>query len=103
MKSVTCRFGFSPAYLYPSELLLHAACHRVFGDAQLGPRPALCVPEAVTSHGIPCVPIHRLVEPARTGFLRWLETDSDGVLEHPDAPLGVAPATLYSAFLGTAV
>jgi hypothetical protein len=103
MKPVAVRFAFTPAYLRLPELLLHASAHRVFGEARLGPRPALCIPDAVLSHGTACVPIHRLVEPARTGFLRWLETDSDGILEHPGAPMGVAPASLYSTFLQEAI
>lgn len=96
-------FLFAPGRLRPTELLLHAALHRLYGKAVLGPRPALCVPDAISHAGTRFVAVHRLVEPARTGFLRWLTTNSEPPIEHPGAPLGIAPESLYVTFLSEAV
>jgi hypothetical protein len=97
-------FLFLPKYLRPAELLLHASLVRLTGQhAHMPPRPGLAVPEAVERGGLRYVPIHRLVEPARTGFLRWLERFSELPLAVPGASMGLAPEPLYVQFLKGAV
>jgi hypothetical protein len=61
------------------------------------------VPEVIKSEGIRQVALHTLVEPARTGFARWLSVFSEPPTPHADAPLGVAPEVLYVKFLQEAV
>lgn len=90
-------------YLRLPELLMHACLVRLTGKAEMPPRPALCVPEAVEQEGLRYVPIHGLVEPARTGFLDWLNRFSEEPVEHPAAPQGIVPETLYVKFLTEAV
>jgi hypothetical protein len=99
----TAPFQFMPSYLRPAELLLHACLMRLTGTREMPPRPALCVPEAVEKDGLRYVPIHMLVEPARTGFLNWLTRNSEPPVEHESAPAGLAPETLYGKFLREAV
>lgn len=102
-RHVTAPFTFTPGYLRLPELLMHACLVRLTGKAEMPPRPALCVPEAVEQDGLRYVPIHDLVEPARTGFLDWLHRFSEEPVEHPSAPQGIAPETLYVKFLSEAV
>jgi hypothetical protein len=99
----TDSFRFMPSYLRPAELLLHACLVRLTGTHEMPPRPGLCVPEAVEKDGLRFVPIHMLVEPARTGFLNWLTRYSEPPIEHESAPQGIAPETLYGKFLAEAV
>lgn len=102
-RHVTDPFQFTPAYLRPSELLLHACLERLTGTREMPPRPALCVPDPVERDGLRYVAIHHLVEPARTGFLGWLHRISEPPIEHESAPLGIAPETMYGKFLREAV
>lgn len=96
-------FQFMPSYLRPAELLLHACLMRLTGTREMPPRPGLCVPDPVEVDGLRYVPIHGLVEPARTGFLNWLTRHSEPPVEHESAPEGIAPETLYGKFLAEAV
>ena len=96
-------FEFAPAYFRPAELLLHACLQRLSGKAEMPPRPGLCSPPPVQVDGLPYIQIHQLVEPARTGFRTWLRWFSEPAIEHPGAPLGVAPETLYVKFLCSAI
>lgn len=102
-RHTTAPFRFAADYLHPAELLLHACAVRLTGQAELPPRPALCVPPPVEINGVRFVPLHLLVEPARTGFAQWLARNSEPPLEHEKAPLGIAPETLYAQFLRDAV
>ena len=99
----TEEFTFAPAYFRPVELLLHACLQRVSGKLELPPRPGLCAPPPVFIEGKPYIRIHQLVEPARSGFRTWLNWFSESAIEYPDAPLGVAPETIYTKFLCTAI
>ncbi len=96
-------FHYAPDIFSPGELLLHACAARHSDQAVLPPRPALCVPLPVTREGLRYVPIHRLVEPARTGFQNWLRQYSEPPEPEADAPLGLAPEPLYAKFLHTAI
>lgn len=99
----TPTFRYAPDIFSPAELLLYACAARHSDQAVLPPRPALCVPLPVTREGLRYVPIHRLVEPARTGFQNWLRQYSEPPEPEADAPLGLAPEPLYAKFLHTAI
>ena len=100
----TLPFEFRPRVLRPAELVLRAALLRLWGQlATLPPRPALFLPPARMVDGKPYVSIRRLPEPARTGFLRWLQRCSEPPLGAPGAPDGLAPETMYTLFLREAV
>jgi len=73
------------------------------GRQDLPPRPALCLPDAVEKDGYRYVPIHRLVEPARTGFLQWLNFKRVVPVAQADARLGLALEVLYIKFLTEAI
>lgn len=96
-------FMFAPAYFRPAELLMHACLYRLTGKDELPPQPGLCAPPPLVVEGKPYIPIHQLVEPARTGFRTWLSWFSEPAFEYPDAPLGIAPETLYVKFLSSAI
>lgn len=96
-------FTFRPQLLRPAELVLHAALMRLSGQHErMPPRPSVATPEVVKD-GLPYVPLHRLPEPARTGFSRWLQAYSEPPLAHAGAPDGIAPAPSYLKFLSSAV
>ena len=96
-------FLFAPAFFRPAELLMHACLQRLSGASKLPARPGLCAPPPVVIDGKPYVQIHQLVEPARTGFRTWLSWFSEPAFEYPGAPLGIAPETLYTKFLCSAI
>lgn len=96
-------FQFMPSYLRPAELLLHACLVHLTGAREMPPRPGLCAPDPLEFEGLNYVPIHMLVEPARTGFLNWLTRYSEQPVAHESAPQGIAPETLYGKFLSEAV
>lgn len=100
---VTEPFEFCPDYLRPAELLLHACAVRLTGLQELPPRPALCAPSTIEKQGRHYVPIHRLVEPARTGFLHWLNDNEVELEPHASARLGIVEESLYMKFLTEAV
>lgn len=102
-RHVTEPFVFHPGYLRPAELLLHACLIRLNGRVEMPARPALCIPDPIEKNGQRFVPIHRLVEPARTGFVSWLLRRNAPPVEHPGAHLGIAHESLYSTFLNEAV
>jgi len=97
-------FIFRPKFLDPAELLLHAALVHLTGQQDvMPPAPCLAVPEELELSGEAHIPIHRLVEPARTGFKRWLSNQGRVPHTHPDAPQGTAPTALYTRFLHEAI
>ena len=96
-------FELRPDFLRPAELLLHACAVRLTGRPELPPRPALCAPKPVERNGMKALPIHLLVEPARTGFLHWLNHQDVEPEPAPGARLGVVPAALYGKFLSEAI
>lgn len=99
----TAPFTFHPAQMRPAELLLHACLYHLSGACTLPPRPGLCIPNPILDNGEKYVPIHRLVEPARTGFTRWLFHIGIPPVEHGSAALGMAKEALYVQFLREAV
>ena len=103
-RHVTESFCFYPHVIDASELLLRAALVRLgSGMEKLPPRPSLSLPASVLVGKTPCVPLHELAEPAQTGFKRWLYANSEEPLAYEGASLGVAPETLYIAFLESAL
>lgn len=93
-------FVFAPSFLRPAELILRAATVALTGDhARLPPRPPLQMPRTEVIAGVKHVPIHRLKEPARTGFLRWLHAAGRAPIAHPDARLGIALDKDFQKFL----
>lgn len=100
---VSAPFTLHTDYLRPAELLLHACLARLTGQPELPPRPALCVPTPIELDGQRYLPIHRLVEPARTGFVSWLYHNDMPPLEHKNAPQGIAPEKLFIKFLSEVV
>lgn len=102
-RHVVERFEFRPEFLQPAELLSHACMVRLTGRPEMPPRPGLCAPEGLELNGVRYVPIHRLIEPARTGFVRWLRQSSEPPVVHIGAPQGIAPEGLYVTFLRSAI
>lgn len=102
-KHVTEPFDFRPDHLSAAELLLHACLVRLTGKSEMPPRPGVRVPPKIELAGLVHVPIHRLVEPAKTGFVSWLHFNGAPPLEYAGAPLGIAPETLYKRFLDEAI
>jgi hypothetical protein len=97
-------FVFAPAFLRPAELVMRAALVALTGDhVRLPAKPALVLPRPISIGGVPYVPLHRLREPAQTGFLRWLNSRGREPIAHKDARLGVAPEAEFSKFLMNAV
>lgn len=93
-------FVFAPSFLRPAELVLRAATVALTGDhARLPPRPPLQMPRTEIVSGTKHVPIHRLREPARTGFLRWLHAQGRAPAAHPGARLGIVPDADFQKFL----
>jgi hypothetical protein len=68
-RHVTAPFVFRPDYLRVAELVPHACLIRLHGKLEMPARPALCILAPTEKDGRRYVPIHRLVEPARTGFV----------------------------------
>ena len=100
---VTEPFAFRPNYLRPAELLLHACLIRLNGRVEMPARPALCIPDPIVKNGQRYVPIHRLVEPAKTGFVNWLLRRDAPPVDCPGAHLGIAHESLYATFLSEAI
>lgn len=97
-------FLFRPKFLNPAELLLHAALVHLTGQhEQIPPTPQLAVPASITVGDKDYIAIHKLIEPARTGFTRWLTRQSETPIAQEDAPQGLAPATMYAKFLQVAI
>lgn len=102
--SETAPFVFRPRRLLAAELVARAAAVRLAGSAYALPeRPALALPDTVVEDGVELLPIGRLVEPARTGFVRWLAVHSEPPLFTEDAPSGLAPPAMYKQFLEEAL
>lgn len=100
---VTEPFQMAPDVLRPAELLLHACLMRLSGKQELPPRPALPLPNPVKVDEEDYVPIQKLGEPARTGFLRWLFANGITPIPHAGYDQGLAQVSLYSRFLTEAV
>lgn len=100
---VTQPFEYCPDVFQPAELLLRSSLIRLSGEQTMPPRPALCVPTPISFNNEAYVPIHRLVEPARTGFVSWLLRQNQQPIEHAQAPQGIASTQLYIKFLTEAV
>lgn len=97
-------FEFHPKMLRPAELVLKAAVTALSGQADALPkRPDQVLPVRRIVDGKPYVFVHRIAEPARTGFLRWLYRESEPPIAHKDARDGIAPESMFTKFLEVAV
>lgn len=97
-------FVFGPRTLRPAELVLRATLHALGEDVNaLPPLPPLVIPKPQLIGSVPYVPLHRLEEPARTGFTRWLH--KKGIRPKPEegASLGRVRMELFNEFLRKAV
>jgi hypothetical protein len=66
-------------------------------------RPPLNIPTTRDVDGQQYVAIHKLIEPARTGLLRWLSENKKSPLAHPTAPEGLAHWNTFQEFLSKAI
>lgn len=96
-------FEYKPEQLRTAELLLHACLHRLDSPSAMPPPPGLILPASVTYDGKPHTPLHCLLEPAQTGFLRWLSQQGETPTAIKGMRLGIVPEALYVRFLGEAV
>lgn len=97
-------FFFMPSFLRPAELVLRASLNMLTGDInRLPKRPDPQVPRTEIIGGVTYLPIHRLEEPTRTGFLRWLHFTNQAPKPARNASLGRVPVDLYVKFLSEAV
>jgi len=97
-------FAFAPKFLRPAELVMRALLFSMTGDIDaMPPRPALNIPNTCELDGQPYVAIHKLIEPARTGLLRWLAQHRRAPVAHPTAPEGLAHWDLFQEFLSQAI
>ncbi len=100
----TVPFLHRPSFLYPVELVLQAALWRLGTDGTtLPPRPPLYLPNTMLYDGLPYVVIHKIMEPARTGFLRWLRRESEPPVPYWNARDGIAPEASFQKFRQVAV
>lgn len=65
------RFVYGLKSLNHADLLLRAICHLLFGKDTLGPKPALILPPTLAVDGVDHFHSEALLEPAKTGFLRY--------------------------------
>jgi hypothetical protein len=93
-------FTFTPNFLRPAELVMRA-CTALLSDAagQPPPVPRQLEPEVETIDGKDYVIVHLLPEPARTGFLRWLDQNDPAIAAPANAPDGLADLELFSLFV----
>ncbi|MDL1861338.1 hypothetical protein FBR04_09950 [Betaproteobacteria bacterium PRO7] len=102
-RSATARFTHRPQVLTPWDLVLRAIAHRLTGASRLPPRPALIWPPGIEKNGRSYLSLVHLEEPARTGYLRWLEEQGLHPADDPQEPAAMSPRDWYLRFLNTAV
>jgi hypothetical protein len=105
MPSITTKqFAFMPKFLRPAELVMRTALVGLTGSFdKMPPRPPAQLPTAEEIDGRPQVAIHKIPEPARTGFIRWLYEIDNPPQEYADMPEGIAPESHFVEFLEKAV
>jgi hypothetical protein len=105
MPSITTKqFAFMPAFLRSAELVMRTALVGLTGSLEtMPPRPPARLPTAEEIDGRLQVAIHKIREPARTGFIRWLYEIDSPPQEYAGMPEGVAPEAHFVKFLETAV
>jgi hypothetical protein len=97
-------FTFAPSQISPTELVVRAALHFLGGDIdKMPPLPPLIVPPTQIIDGVELVAVHRIVEPARTGLLRWLHRQGIEPKPEAGAPKGRVRKDLFDAFQTNAV
>jgi hypothetical protein len=97
-------FVFAPKFLRPAELVMRAALVSLTGTHdEVPPRPPMILPKAEVIDGRPQVLIHRIAEPARTGFTRWLYDKNLPPREFEGMPEGIAFESLFLQFLNEAI
>jgi hypothetical protein len=83
---------------------MRALLFSMTGDIDaMPPRPALNIPNTREFDGQPYVAIHKLIEPARTGLIRWLAKHRRAPIAHPTAPEGLAHWDMFQQFLSQAI
>jgi hypothetical protein len=88
-------FEYGLKSLNPADLLLRAICFALYGKSTIGPVPKLITPPTLKVDGGDHFHIESLVEPAKTGFLRYCATVTKG-----STPLNpMPPAKDYVSFL----
>lgn len=93
-------FAFKPAFLMPCELVVRALAMGLTGSINsLPPRPAIYLPKPMDIAGQQQVRIHRIPEPLRTQFRRWILEGKHPVSKHSKAPMGAVPVSLFMAFI----
>jgi len=65
-------FDYGTKRLNTADLLLRSTCHALYGQDTLGRRPKLILPPSAKIDGVDRFDVESLVEPARTGFRRFL-------------------------------
>ena len=105
LRKIDTPIVFMPRFLSPIELVLRASLSLLTGGHldRLPDCPSVHVPRTEIIKGVTYVPIHRLDEPAKTGFQRWLLATGQMPKPARGASLGRVPAELYTEFLRTAV
>lgn len=89
-------FVYGLKQLNPADLLLRAICWALYGQDRLGPMPKLMLPPTLKlDDGVDYFHLEALQEPAKTGFLRYLEDRTPA-----GTPLNPMPkAKEYARFL----
>lgn len=97
-------FVFGPRTLRPAELVLRATLHALTEDVNSLPAlPPLVMPKPQKIGSAHYIPLHRLEEPARTGFTRWLHRKGMRPKPEEGASQGRVREELFYEFLAHAV
>ena len=97
-------FVFGPRVLRPAELVLRATLHALAEDVNSLPAlPPLVMPKPEKIGSVHYIPLHRLEEPARTGFTRWLHRKGMRPKPEEGASQGRVREDLFYEFLARAV
>lgn len=91
---VHARFTHRAKRLVPLNLLMRALCWALWQRESLGPRPA---PISLTADA-ERVDLFAVAQPARGGFMRWLDTHHPGTADAVEST-GQAPTALLRSFL----
>lgn len=96
-------FTYTPVRLTHWALALRGCAWALTGRSALPAVPAFIAPETIQVDGKPMLPIGRLLEPARTGFLRWLATEGREPIVDVEGTTGLVPEGWYVEFLCNAI
>lgn len=103
-RQIVSPFLFAPSRLSPIELVLRTALFMLHGTTGTLPaRPPLVIPPRDEEKGKKYVRLSRVVEPARTGLVRWMRNTGRKPEVNPSFPAGRVPEAWYEEFLCTAI